>query len=48
MTRSWNIAMTRILEHSDERAWSILIKGDREHCDDIGRELCDDIGHGAL
>ena len=48
MTRSRNITMRRILERSDERSWSILIKGDREHCDDIGRELCDDRGHGAL
>ena len=48
MTRSRNIAMTRILEHFDERAWSIVIKGDKEHCDDMGRELCDERGHGAL
>ena len=40
--------MTRILEHCDERAWSIVIKVDKEHCDDMGRELCDDRGHGAL
>ncbi len=48
MTRSRNIAMTRILEHCDERAWSIVIKGDKEHWDDMGRELYDDRGHGAL
>ena len=40
--------MTRFLEHSDVRAWSILIKDDKEHCDDMGRELCDDSGHGVL
>ena len=48
MTRSRFIAMPRILEHWDERPWSIVIKGDKEHCDDMGRELCDDRGHGAL
>ena len=48
MTRSRNIAMTRILEHCDEMAWSIVIKGDKEHCTDMGRERCDDRGHGAL
>ena len=48
MTWSRNIAMTRFLEHCDERAWSIVIKGDKEHCDDMGRELCDDCGHGVL
>ena len=42
MTRSRNIAMTRILEHCDERALSTVIKGDKEHCDVMGRELCDD------
>ena len=29
-------------------AWSIVIKGDKEHYDDMGRELCDDSGHGVL
>ena len=48
MTESRNIAMTRNLEHCDERAWSIVIKGDKEHFDDMGREICDDRGHGAL
>ena len=48
MTRSKNIAMTRILEHCDERAWNIVIKGDKEHSDHMGRELCDDRGHGEL
>ena len=48
MTWSWNIAMTRFLEHCDERAWSIVIKGDKEHLDDMGRELCDNSGHGVL
>ena len=47
MTWSRNIAMTRFLEHCDESAWSIVIKGDKEHCD-MGRELCDDSGHGVL
>ena len=40
--------MTGIMEHCEERAWSIVIKGDKEHCDDMGRELCDDSGHGVL
>ena len=40
--------MTIFLEHCDERAWSIVIKGYKEHCDDMGRELCDDSGHGVL
>ena len=48
MTRLKNIAMTRILEHCDERAWSIVMKGDKEHCDDMARELCDERGHGAF
>ena len=48
MTLSRNIGMTRIREHCDERAWSGVIKGDKEHCDDMGRELCDDRAHGAL
>ena len=48
MTRSRNIAMTRFLEHCDERAWSIVIKVDKEHCDDMGRELCDDSGLAVL
>ena len=48
MTRSRNIAMTRILELCDERAWSIVIKGDKEPCDDMGREICDDRGDGVL
>ena len=43
-----SIVMTRILEHCGERAWSIVIKGDKEHCDDMGRELCDYSGHGVL
>ena len=37
MTRSRNIAMKRFLEHCEERAWSIVIKGDKEHCDDMGK-----------
>ena len=48
MTRSRNIAMTRFLEHCCERVSGIVIKGDKEHCDDMGRELCDDSGHGVL
>ena len=48
MIWSRNIAMTIFLEHYDERAFSIVIKGDKEHCDDMGRELCDDSGHGVL
>ena len=48
MTWSRNIAMTRFLEDCDERAWSIVIKVDKEHYDDMGRELCDDNGHGAM
>ena len=48
MTWSRNIAMKRFLEHCDERAWSIVIKGDKEDYDDMGRELCDDSGHGVL
>ena len=48
MKRAGYIAMTRFLEHCNERAWSTVIKGDKEHCDDIGRELCDDSGHGVL
>ena len=48
MTRSRNIAMTRILVLCDERAGSIVIKGEKDHCDDMGRELCDDRGGGAL
>ena len=43
MTRSRNIAKTRFLEHCDEKAWSIVIKGDKEHCDDMGSEICDDM-----
>ena len=48
MTQLRNIAMTRILEHCDERARSIMIKGDKEDWDDMCRELFDDRGHGAL
>ena len=48
MTWSMYIAMTSFLEHCDERAWRIVIKVDKEHCDDMGRELWDDIGHGVL
>ena len=48
MTQSRNLAMKKILEHCDERAWSIVIKGDKEHCDDMGRELCDDSGLAVL
>ena len=48
MTWSWNIAMTIFLEHCDERAWSIVIKVDKELCVDMGRELCDDSGHAVL
>ena len=48
--------MTRVLEHfdnkgmehCDERAWSIVIEGDKEHCDDMAREHFDDRSHGAL
>ena len=25
-----------------------VIKGDKEHRDDMGRELCDNSGHGVL
>ena len=28
--------------------YSVVLKGDKEHCDDMGRELCDDRGHGAF
>ena len=31
-----------------KRAWRIVITGDMEHCDDMGREYWDDRGHGAL
>ena len=48
MTRLRNIAMTRFMEHCDERVWSIVIKGEKEDCDDMGRELCDETGHGVL
>ena len=48
MIWSRNIVMTRFLEHCDERAWSIVIKGDKEHYDDMGRELWGDSGHGVL
>ena len=48
MTRSRNIAMTRFLEHCGERVWTIVIKGDKELCDDMGRETCDETGHGVL
>ena len=48
MTWSRNIVMTRFLEQCDEMVWSIVIKGDKVHFDDIGRELCDDSGHGVL
>ena len=27
------------------RAWSIVITGAMEHCDDNGMEHCDDSGH---
>ena len=40
MTRSWNIVMTRILLHCDEKGM--------EHSDDMGREHFDDSSHGAL
>ena len=43
-----NFVMTGVMEHWDERACSIVIKGDKEHCDDMGRELCDDSVHGVL
>ena len=26
----------------------MVIKGDKEHCDDMSRELCDDGGYGVL
>ena len=48
MTRPWNIVMTRILENCGERIWSIVIEGDKEHCDDMGRELSDETGYGVL
>ena len=48
MTRSRNTVMTRIPEHCEESAQIIVIKGDKEDWDDMGRELCDDRGHGAL
>ena len=56
MTRLRNIAMTRILEHCDERAWSILIKGDKdlvmiwaENFVMTGvMEHCDEKCHGTL
>ena len=48
MTRSWNIVMTRFLEHCDERAWSMVIKGAMENCVDMVMELCDDKNSGAL
>ena len=40
--------MTRFLEYCGERVWSIVIKGDKEHCDDMGRELSDETGHGVF
>ena len=30
------------------RAWSILITGDMENCDAMGRDHCDDRGHVAF
>ncbi len=30
------------------RAWSIVMTGPMEHCDEKGREHCDDWVHGAL
>ena len=30
------------------RAWSILMTGPMEHCNEKGRENCDDLVHGAM
>ena len=40
--------MRRDLEHCDTRAWSILMTGAKEHCDDKGKVHCEDKWHGAL
>ena len=40
MTRSWNIVMTKIMEHCDDT--------DMEHCDDTVMEHCDEKNSGAL
>ena len=40
--------MTSAMEHCGESVWSIVIKGDKEHCDDMGREFCDETGHLVL
>ena len=48
MTQSRNIAMKKILEHCDERAWSIVMTRAMEHCDDTVMEHCDDKNSGAL
>ena len=48
MTQSRNIAMKKILEHCDERAWGIVMTGPTEVCDEKGRVYCDDRVHGAL
>ena len=34
--------MRRILQHVMKWAWSIVMKGDMDHCDEMGREHCDD------
>ena len=45
------------MEHYDDkssgcilktRAWSILMTGPMEHCNEKGRENCDDLVHGAM
>ena len=57
MTRSWNIVMTRILEHCDDKchgalcyqvSWSIVMTGFMKHCDDKGMEQWDEKCYGGL
>ncbi len=40
--------MIGYLEHCDEKGWSILMTGSKEHCADNGMEHCDEKGTGAL
>ena len=48
MTRAMVNCGDTVMELCDERAWSIVMTGPTEVCDEKGRVHCDDRVHGAL
>ena len=48
MTRTRHIVMAGVMEHCEEKGWSILMTCVMELCDAKGMEHCDYQGLGSL